>query len=413
MNRAKDVVGMRGLFVATLVTMLLIPTTSQATPRPQFRCGQVITVDTTLHQDLLGCPNEGLVIGADNIRLNLNGHTVGGNGQLISNCPDGASCDVGIDDTAGYTGVTIERGIVRGFDVAISASSANGSRVKHISFKSESSFGMLFGNATRFRLDHNVSLPGVISGIVVFGSDHGRIDHNAIMGAHGYGIPSFNSSRNSFDHNVLRGNDHGILLDTCNHNLIWANRVSHSGGSSLDIGHSNDNRIAANVVINNGDGIILFEAHDNQVRHNTVTGTGFFGFADTGGFGILFDGADNNLVTSNVVTGGRGPAVLVSSLDSQLPSSQNVISHNVANSKRDDGIRVDTTSRAIHVVRNTTNRNGDDGIDINAAGTIVSRNIANFNHDLGIEAVPGVIDGGGNRAKGSGNPLQCTNISCS
>jgi hypothetical protein len=34
------------------------------------------------------------------------------------------------------------------------------------------------------------------------------------------------------------------------------------------------------------------------------------------------------------------------------------------------------------------------------------------NGDLGIEAVPGVIDGGGNHAHGNGNPGQCTNISC-
>jgi hypothetical protein len=34
------------------------------------------------------------------------------------------------------------------------------------------------------------------------------------------------------------------------------------------------------------------------------------------------------------------------------------------------------------------------------------------NADLGIEAVPGVIDGGGNKASGNGNPLQCSNVFC-
>jgi hypothetical protein len=37
---------------------------------------------------------------------------------------------------------------------------------------------------------------------------------------------------------------------------------------------------------------------------------------------------------------------------------------------------------------------------------------ANANHDLGITAVRGVIDGGGNQASGNGNPAQCTNIAC-
>ena len=31
---------------------------------------------------------------------------------------------------------------------------------------------------------------------------------------------------------------------------------------------------------------------------------------------------------------------------------------------------------------------------------------------LGIEAVAGVTDGGGNKAAGNGNPLQCTNVRC-
>jgi hypothetical protein len=34
------------------------------------------------------------------------------------------------------------------------------------------------------------------------------------------------------------------------------------------------------------------------------------------------------------------------------------------------------------------------------------------NPDFGIEAVAGVIDGGGNRAWDDGNPLQCLNVDC-
>ena len=49
---------------------------------------------------------------------------------------------------------------------------------------------------------------------------------------------------------------------------------------------------------------------------------------------------------------------------------------------------------------------------MNAADTTVMRDVANQNSDLGIEAVAGVQDGGGNRAAGNGNPLQCTGVSC-
>jgi hypothetical protein len=39
--------------------------------------------------------------------------------------------------------------------------------------------------------------------------------------------------------------------------------------------------------------------------------------------------------------------------------------------------------------------------------------VANGNDDLGIEAVAGVTDGGGNQASGNGNPAQCTGVACS
>ena len=42
----------------------------------------------------------------------------------------------------------------------------------------------------------------------------------------------------------------------------------------------------------------------------------------------------------------------------------------------------------------------------------IARNKAIHNGDLGIEAVPGVTDGGGNKASANGNPAQCINVSC-
>ena len=62
----------------------------------------------------------------------------------------------------------------------------------------------------------------------------------------------------------------------------------------------------------------------------------------------------------------------------------------------------------------------DDGIDVDQAtlsppqfhSATVARNKAHHNGDYGVEAVPGVTDGGGNKAHGNGNPLQCLNVSC-
>jgi parallel beta-helix repeat protein len=396
---------------ALVVAAFLGPGSSQALAS-QVSCGTTITTDTTLTSDLVNCPNNGIVIGADNITLDLNGHTVSGDGTPFASCPDGAFCDVGIDNTAGYRGVKIAGGGVRSFDVGIFILAARENRIQGIASASNSSFGMIVGDSREIRIDHNASLDDGVSGIVVFDSRECRLERNRVSGAHGYAMPVFGSSDNRLEQNVLDSNDHGILLDGSDDNVVAGNLISHSGGSSIDIGHGNDNQVKKNVLRDNGDGLILFEARGNKISDNSVTGTGFFGFPDTIGVGVILDGADDNLVQGNTVTGGRGPAILVTSLDSHETPDRNVISYDVANSELDDGIRVDVAATATLLEGNTANRNGDDGIDIDAAGTTVTGNTANFNRDLGIEAVPGTIDGGGNTASGNGNPLQCTNVFC-
>jgi hypothetical protein len=58
------------------------------------------------------------------------------------------------------------------------------------------------------------------------------------------------------------------------------------------------------------------------------------------------------------------------------------------------------------------NESYDDGIRVDSPSVTLTRNTANNNGDFGIEAVSDVIVGGGNRAFGNGNPLQCLNIFC-
>ena len=62
--------------------------------------------------------------------------------------------------------------------------------------------------------------------------------------------------------------------------------------------------------------------------------------------------------------------------------------------------------------RNRVSGAGDDGIEVQRAATKLTRNHARNNRDLGIEAVRGVIDGGGNTAQLNGDPRQCTHVVC-
>ncbi len=69
---------------------------SQASASP-VSCGDTITTDTTLHHDLVNCPNNGILIGADHVTLNLNGHRIDGDGTPTAGCdPVTDFCDFGV-----------------------------------------------------------------------------------------------------------------------------------------------------------------------------------------------------------------------------------------------------------------------------------------------------------------------------
>src|SRR5829696_776625 len=82
----------------------------------QPKCGDHITADTTLHHDLVNCPNNGIIIGADDVTLDLNYHTIDGDGTPATGCdPDTELCDQGVD-SFGHDGVTVMHGSVREFE---------------------------------------------------------------------------------------------------------------------------------------------------------------------------------------------------------------------------------------------------------------------------------------------------------
>jgi parallel beta-helix repeat protein len=375
-------------------------------------CGATITVDTVLTSDLIDCPDDGLVVGANGVTLDLNGHTISGDGLLATSCAPDAVCDVGVSDVVPHRGVTIKGGRVQGFDVGVLVVGGVGDRLQRMNTMHNSSFGAVERNMTRSQVVHSSSSDDGTSGILVLDSTDMRLDHDSVNGSHGYGMPLFRLVNSRVEENVLDRNDHGILLQSSRGSTVRRNRISHSGGSSLDVGQSQFNRLVNNVITDNGDGVILTESQDNEVSGNVITRTGMYGFPDTGGFGVILDGAADNVLHDNVVVGGRGPAIFVTSLDAADTSDRNTVARNVANSASDSGIVVSNGASGNVITHNTANGSGDDGIHVDSLGNAVSRNTADDNHDLGIEAVDGTVDRGGNHADGNGNPAQCVGVRC-
>jgi hypothetical protein len=118
--------------VATLAIVAAAGSTSAPASVAQLGCGAIITTDTTLDSDLTNCPSNGIVIGDDNITLDLNGHTIGGDGVPAGACFDEGPCDLGISNDGGHAGVTITGGTVRGFDIGTSVLGGSENRIQRV-----------------------------------------------------------------------------------------------------------------------------------------------------------------------------------------------------------------------------------------------------------------------------------------
>ena len=377
-------------------------------------CGDTITTDTTLDSDLVNCPNNGIIIGAANITLDLNGHIIDGDGAPVDPCPEGEPCDVGVVNVAGHDRLTIVGGTVQQFGVGVLVEGGAAHRLHHFAASDNADFGIIVAGSTGSVIEQTSMSDNGTSGLVLVESRGALVAGNTVSGSNGYAIFTAVVDDSRIQHNALDGNDHGIaVFDGGSRNLIQRNVVSHGSGSAIDVGGGARNRIERNRLIDNGDGIIVGDVQDTLISRNLLTATGSSTTPEeSGGFGIVVDGADRTAVDRNILTGGRGPAILVTRLEAPTVPEDNAVSRNVVTSNQTDGILVDSGATGTLLVRNLASRNGDDGIDVDVPATTLTRNVANRNRDLGIEAVPGVIDGGGNRAAGNGNPAQCTNIDC-
>ncbi len=100
--------------LALALSLLIVSAAERALASP-ISCGDKITRDTTLHRDLVNCRSNGIVIGADGVRLDLNGHTIDGNGKLVASCQKKKIiCDDGVV-SVGHSDVTVVGGLIRNF----------------------------------------------------------------------------------------------------------------------------------------------------------------------------------------------------------------------------------------------------------------------------------------------------------
>jgi parallel beta-helix repeat protein len=380
-----------------------------AAATPTLRCGQTITRDTRLTADLVNCPATGITIDANNVTLDLNGHTVDGVGR-----ESGVVIPAGIAIAAGRRGVSVSGGTIRDFVDGLHVFDGGAhTLLRDLTVTQNVDFGILVEGSSDTviagtRATHNRW------GILLTRSHGGTVTRNKASGnGADTGILLFDETNDTVADNQVEDNDIGIaLIGGGGRNAVLRNRVTHNAGSAIDVSDSG-NLIEANHSHDNGHGVTLAgtEANDNVVRGNVITATGRSN-PEPGGLGItVADGASRNRIERNVVTGGAGPAIFVTEIETDDIASRNAIVGNVANSKAYTGIFVGRLTAGTLVAHNTAWGNPLDGIEITAPATTVTANLAFRNGRNGIIAVPGVTDGGGNHAFGNGI-AQCIGIAC-
>lgn len=276
-------------------------------------CGQTITQNTALHADVGPCPNGGIIIGADNITLDLRGFRIFGTPAT----GDGAGVYL-----LGRTRVTVTNGSVSNFDGGVVIEGGSGNTVSNIrAFDNIGAVTARFGD-----------------GIAIESSKDNRIVRNTTENNGPYSGIGLYTLIDANHPRQTSGVSSGNLIDS---NIVRNNVVSRSGvPSSTDNdgirveNNSTGNTITRNTVTGNGlDGIALFRAAaDNVLRFNTVEGNGFFRVAARRGSGIIvFNEANNTVIENNVVRNNADNGIAIRGPLGAVPGSvNNVIRGNLA-----------------------------------------------------------------------------------
>jgi hypothetical protein len=216
-------------FSVTVAALLLVPLEAGTAEAQEVVCGTTIVDSITLQQDLVDCPSgvNGLMIGADGITINLNGHKIVGRSGSAN----------GVDNSDGHNGMKI--------------------------------------------IGENGSISGFTNGIEMRGSSGAQVSGLTIQDNANVGLQVRDSRNGRFSDLVVGRNDGGgaSFADGADHNEIRDTSFSHNGAAGLVIAAD------GNVVIRNwankntGDGFVVEPgATDTQLSENRAKGNAGNGF---------------------------------------------------------------------------------------------------------------------------------------
>jgi hypothetical protein len=372
---------------SVLVSSVLAANPAGAAPTPAIHCGMRITEDTVLNRDLLNCKDDGIVFAADGVTLDLNGHTVEGNGQLRKDCPKGAICDDGLV-SIGHSNLTVEDGTITTFALGGVMFQGRGNRIVGITSTKNEFSGLNISSANSMVTKSTFSSNGSLEfgpGIYLYHAKGTLVTANELVdnGAIGVDVSALPGAR--VVGNQISGNpENGVAVD---------------GSGAL---------VARNQMGGNGWGIEV-NGSRNRIVENDISDPGC---SDGCQFGISLDGGHGNVIAGNRVAEAAIADIHLTGAKPNPPTRGNVVRDNVLIAGGRYGLQVEKPATGTSLLNNLSRQAKLIGFLVDSPSTRLVGNSALGSGRLGISAVPGVRDGGGNRATGSDDGGRCRNLRC-
>ena len=337
---------LRLLSVIALLALSGVTAAAGQSPPAGLECGDTITADTTLDRDLTGCPSNGIIIGADDITLDLNGHTISGDGKPVRRCPRRQPCDWGVLNDR-HDGVTVRNGSMRGFAVGVLIGGVRGNRLVGLSSSHNQYFGFVIADSARSVIRDSSA------------TDNPRPD--------GDGLGVFMSHDLRIVNNSFRRNGQiGIHIENSTGNLIKGNEFMRNGDFGVFV-QADGTQVRGNHCVRNGTGILVGPGSRNVIAGNRVSG---------GGEGIAIEKGRGNVVARNVVARTRHSGIRLGIGDPPIGSTDTLVRGNLVTAAGKDGFLVARNDRNALLRGNTARRSGDDGFDINSRSARLRNNRA-------------------------------------
>jgi parallel beta-helix repeat protein len=391
--------------LATVAVAAVFPAAQPAArpTRTTVSCGQTVTASITLTSDLVGCRGSGLVVGADNVTIDLNGHTIDGT--------NARKPGTGAVVTKGsHSNVTISNGTVKDFYFSGIALSGHADAVRKVTTRNIGSgcragdqcAAITVANCRGCTVaDSDISTAArafQVNGIDAFGSPGTRVERNHVHGAAGEGIAMFQSPRSRIVGNEFESNRGDAVQVNNSSDSTWVtgNDARDNRLAGIAVGATRNARVADNEMSGNAQvGLLLFDLRESVARGNRArgNGTGIVLYAGQAGIAQYAGkhGTSGNQLVANIASNNDRAGIRVRGDGGKDRADHNLLSRNVANANgRDGGIVVEGA----------------------ATGNKLRGNTANANAGHGITAVRRTIDGGRNRARGNRRPPQCVGVRC-